>query len=146
MKTVKINRDWQDNNQTLGRCTVYDESNKPIFSSISLERGWRNNESNISCVPPGRYPLVLEYSPKFDKMLWELKNVPNRAECKIHPSNYWYQLNGCIALGVKLKDLNNDGYNDVTSSRDTVKAFEIALKGETRAEIIITDSKCSCEY
>ena len=145
MKTIKIVRDWQDDNQTLGKCTIYDENNKPIFSSVSLERGWRGNQKNISCVPLGRYPLLLEYSHRFKMDLWELKNVPNRLECKFHSSNFWFQLNGCIALGRSLYDINKDGYNDVTSSKSTLKAFHKALRGETRAEIIITDNKnCNC--
>lgn len=146
MKTVRIVRDWQDYNQTLGKCTVYNEIGKPIFSAISLERGWRNNQSNVSCVPLGTYPILLEWSPRFQQDLWELKNVPNRSECKFHASNYWFQLNGCIALGLKLKDINRDGYDDVTNSRNTMKAFHRALKGETRAELIITDSNnCNCK-
>ena len=139
MKKVIIVRDWQDNNQTLGRCTVYNEDSKPIFAAISLERGWRQNKNRISCVPGGEYPLVLEYSPRFKKNLWELKKVPNKAECKIHPSNYWFELEGCISLGLKLKDLNGDGYNDVTNSKDTVNAFHTALKGEKEAKLIIID-------
>lgn len=145
MKTIKIVRDWQDSNQTLGKCTVYSEDNKPLFSGLSLERGWRNNERNVSCVPKGSYTVVLEWSDRFQQDLWELKGVPNRAECKFHASNYWYQLNGCIALGQKLKDLNNDGYNDITNSRNTMRAFHTALKGETRAKLLITDTNtCQC--
>lgn len=145
MKTVKIIRDWQDNNQTLGKCTVYDENNKPVFSAVSLERGWRSNESNVSCVPLGRYPLLLEYSPRFEKDLWELKNVPNRYECKFHSANYWFQLNGCIALGSSLSDINGDGYNDVINSKKTMKAFHEVFKDDTRAEIIIKESRsCGC--
>jgi len=137
MKNVKIQRFWQDENQTLGNCNVFDENNKPLFSAISLERGWQRNESNISCVPLGRYPLILEYSPKFKTYLWELKNVPNRSECKFHIANYWYQLNGCIALGNRINDINKDGYNDVLSSKSTLTSFHKALGQDTRAEIII---------
>ena len=145
MKTVKIIRDWQDDNQTLGKCTVYDENNKPIFSALSLERGWRNNMNNISCVPLGRYPLILEFSNRFQTDLWELKNVPNRSECKFHSANYWFQLNGCIALGRSLADINKDGYNDIMSSRSTMRAFHNAMGNDTRAEVIITDTKnCNC--
>ena len=145
MKTVKIIRDWQDDNQTLGKCTVYDENNKPIFSALSLERGWRNNMNNISCVPLGRYPLILEFSNRFQTDLWELKNVPNRSECKFHSANYWFQLNGCIALGRSLADINKDGYNDITASRSTMRAFHNAMGNDTRAEVIITDTKnCNC--
>ena len=145
MRTIKIVRDWQDKNQTLGKCTVYDECNKPLFSALSLERGWRNNENRVSCVPLGTYTVVLEYSDKFEMDLWELKNVPNRSECKFHSANYWFQLNGCIALGRTLADINNDDYQDVTSSKSTMKDFHEALKGETQIDLIITDSEgCQC--
>ena len=144
MKTIVIIRDWQDKNQTLGKCTIYNEDNKPLFSAVSLERGWRNNENRVSCVPLGNYTTVLEYSNRFKKDLWELKNVPNRAECKFHSANYWFQLNGCIALGRSIMDINKDGYNDVTSSRNTMKAFHKALDGETRVELIIKKGGCNC--
>lgn len=145
MKTVKIVRDWQDDNQTLGKCTVYDDSNKPLFSAMSLERGWRSNQKRVSCVPLGSYTVVLEWSDRFQKDLWELKNVPNRDECKFHSANYWYQLNGCIALGRSLADINKDGYQDVTSSRSTMNAFHKALDGETRINLLITDTRgCQC--
>ncbi len=143
MKKIIIVRDWQDENQTLGKCTVYDEYNKPLFNSISLERGDKNNKPNVSCVPLGTYRVVLEWSPRFQQMLWELKDVPNRKETKFHSANYWYQLNGCIALGQKLKDLNADGYNDVTNSRYTIKQFHTALKGQTEAVLEIKQCKCN---
>jgi len=143
MKTIKIIRNWQDKNQTLGNCTVFDKDNKPLFSAISLERGWRDNQKSVSCVPLGNYKVVLEWSPRFKQDLWELKGVPNRSECKFHASNYWFQLNGCISLGLKLKDINNDGYNDITNSRNTMCAFHSVLKGETKVKLTICDiNKC----
>ena len=114
-------------NQTTGVCVVLNECNEPIFSSISLERGWRDNQVNVSCIPVGEYELVYEYSSRFKKNLWEIKNVPFRTECKFHSSNYWHQLNGCIALGALPKDINNDGYIDVISSKKTLSQFEKVL-------------------
>jgi hypothetical protein len=140
MKTIKIIRGWEDKNQTLGELTIYNEYNVAIFTAITLERGWRSNESNISCVPLGRYPLVLEWSSRFKTNLWELYGVPNRSECKFHSSNYWFQLEGCIALGNALADINKDGYNDVLNSNNTMKAFHKAMGNDTRSELIITKS------
>ncbi len=134
---VKIKRDWQDKNQTLGKCSVYDSDNKPLFSSLSLERGWRGNQKSISCIPLGEYDLVLEYSNRFKTNLWEIKKVPNRSECKFHSANYWFELNGCIALGCSLLDINKDGYNDVTSSKNTMKAFHKSLKEFNKVKLII---------
>lgn len=137
MKIIKITRDKQDINQTVGTCVIYDECDMPIFSALSLERGWRENKKSVSCVPLGSYDVVLEYSPRFDMHLWELKDVENRSECKFHSANYWYQLNGCIALGNRLADINNDGYNDVLSSKLTMRAFHKTLNGDTKALLII---------
>jgi len=135
---IKIHRIWQDENQTSGTCTIIDDDNFPTFTSLSLERGWKGNQNNISCIPKGVYDVVLEYSPRFNMKLWEIKGVPNRSECKFHASNYWYQLNGCVALGLRYKLLNNDNYRDVTSSKDTMKAFHTSLKKYTNAILIIT--------
>ena len=138
MKTVKINRTFQNDKQTLGVCSVFDEINRPLFSAISLERGWLDNQRNISCVPKGTYTLVYEFSLRFGRNLWELKNVPNRAECKFHSANYWHQLNGCISLGNRVLDMDRDGYFDVANSGNSISAFHLSLKGETRAELIIS--------
>lgn len=141
MKTVKLVRIWEDKNQSTGVLSVINSQGQPIFASLCIERGDRNNQKSISNVPVGVYPLVLEHSPRFQMDLWELKDVPNRSECKIHASNFWHQLNGCIAPGVKLKDIDKDGYYDVTSSRNTVKSFHTAMKGIKKTTIEIVKSK-----
>ena len=126
---IVIKRDWSDKNQTLGKCTIYNAENKPIFSALSLERGWLENKKRISCIPAGNYEVVLEWSNRFKQDLWEIKGVVNRSECKFHSANYWFQLNGCIALGRSLSDINSDGYNDITSSKSTMKSFHKTLSG-----------------
>jgi hypothetical protein len=133
-----LSRTWQDENQTLGNLVIYDKDNRPLFSAITLERGWRNNERNVSCVPLGTYKIVLEYSNRFKTELWELKDVPNRSECKFHSANYWYQLNGCISLGVQLLDINKDGYVDVTQSKRTMSIFHDVLRDYKELELIIS--------
>lgn len=124
---VRVYRFHQDDNQTTGGCLILGKDKIPLFSAISLERGWRNNEVDVSCIPIGEYELVYEYSDRFEEYLWEIKDVPCRTECKFHSANYWYQLNGCITLGVFPRDINNDGYIDVLSSRKTLTAFEKVL-------------------
>lgn len=139
MKTIIIHRDWQDSNQTLGVCYVRDERGKIIFKSEAIERGWRNNQKMVSCIPEGEYPVQLEWSPRFRKDLWEIYEVPNRSECKFHAANYARQLNGCIALGNKRLDIDGDGYRDVTSSRATMKSFHQVLHGEKNAKLIVSN-------
>jgi len=136
-RVIQIHRFWQDSNQTFGTCTVLGDDNQPLFVGLSLERGWRNNEPNVSCIPKGSYEVELEYSNKFKMDLWEIKDVPNREECKFHAANYWHQLNGCVSLGLRAKKINSDGYMDITNSKDTMKAFHTALKGYKDAFLII---------
>lgn len=124
---------------SLGTCFVFDGPTK-LFKSESLERGWRNNMQNVSCIPIGEYPLVLEWSPRFRKDLWEIKEVPGRSECKFHAANFWHQLNGCIALGNNRKFIDGDEVKDITSSRDTMKKFHAALQGNTNARLTVTNA------
>ena len=137
IRTLIIDRFSVDKTQAVGVATVLNAKGKPILTCKSLERGWNNNEKMISCVPKGRYTIKLEWSNRFGANLWELKNVPNRSECKLHSANYWNQLNGCIALGLSLRDINGDGEVDATSSRRAMKDFTRAMGNATEAEIII---------
>jgi hypothetical protein len=138
---ILVHRYAQDDKQSSGSCKVLDLNGFPLFSSLSMERGWRNNESNVSCYPIGIYWVELEYSDAFGKDLWEVKGVPNRSECKFHSANYWKQLKGCTALGLEYIDMDADGYRDVTSSGPTMTRFHKALKGFTRAKLIVTGER-----
>ena len=125
---VIIDRYFSDDKHTIGTCTVLNKDGVPIFTCSSLERGWLDNKPNESCAPKGEYSMVLEYSPKFNQQLWELKDIPNRSEIKFHASNFWYELNGCIALGRQVLFLNDDKEYDVSRSRDTMNLFHEVLR------------------
>lgn len=143
---ITIHRKNGNKDQTLGFCNVQNEMFVPLFSSISLERGKRFNAQNISCIPKGQYKVVLEYSDKFKCMLWEIKDVPNRSECKFHAANYFSELNGCIALGIKPSDINNDGQIDITQSKTTMNSFHEALRPYKEALLIITEESYLQDY
>ncbi|MDA8956144.1 DUF5675 family protein [Flavobacteriales bacterium] len=136
MKVIVI-RHKGNENYTPGNCIVINDNGDIIFSKKSLERGWQNNQRNISCIPIGNYLLRQDFSPKFNKYLWEIYGTEGRSECKFHAANYWQQLNGCIALGMDHVDINNDGDPDVTSSQNALYQFEKALKGEEEVELQI---------
>lgn len=127
-------------NYSLGHCYVIDNG-KFEYIGCSLERGWRNNQNQVSCVPVGKYRLIYEKSPKFNRYLWELYDVPNRQECKFHVANYWKQLNGCIALGKYHEDINYDNDPDVADSKNTLEKLHKALENKTNVKIIIRDIK-----
>jgi len=133
---IELFRTEYEDKQTLGECAIT-ENGKDLFLAKSLERADNNNQRNISCIPQGEYLCVLEYSNKFDCDLWEIKGVENRSECKFHSANYWHDLNGCVALGSKLLDINNDGFRDVLNSQNTMKKFHKVLEGLKEIQLIV---------
>lgn len=135
---IKEHRFIQDHNQTMGSCVVLGDNSQPLFASLLLTRGWRNNKKNESCVPINTYKVVKEWSNKYKRMLWELKGVPNRSEVKFHPLNYYFDSEGCNGLGRRPKHLNNDKYLDLTDSRKTINDFHKALEPFDEAILIIT--------
>jgi len=72
----------------------------------TIELPWRDNQRQISCIPPGRYECAIVGSPKFGRV-YEVKNVPGRSAVLIHSANlagdltkgWTTQLQGCIAPG-----------------------------------------------
>lgn len=139
MKQVIIDRFKVTHNYSLGVCYIKHEDGSVDYVGKTLERGWRDNKSSVSCVPAGIYPLKLEHSPRFNKKLWELYGVPNRSECKFHAANYWRQLNGCIALGNKHVDIDGDGDVDITSSKTVMKKFHDIMSGNNIARLEINN-------
>ncbi len=141
MRVVTVLRDKIGRKQSSGLLIVQNGDGDLLFSTQSLERGWLNNQKNISCIPQGKYLLEYEYSPKFKRKLWEIYGVPNRRECKIHSANYWNELNGCIAPGLAQKDFNDDGLVDNQYSRDALTAFHKAMRGHTKAVIHVINNR-----
>lgn len=71
----------------------------PDLELLTLERPWVNNLPQQSCIPTGEYLVELLPSPKFKRSLFELVDVPGRAEIKFHAGTTVKDTNGCILLG-----------------------------------------------
>lgn len=66
-----------------------------ICSSIELP--WKENKSQVSCIPEGKYELRKRYTPRFGKH-FILTNVPNRSFILLHAANdALKEIKGCIA-------------------------------------------------
>jgi hypothetical protein len=90
-------RDVRSSNHTLGTFII--DGN--MLSTI--ERAWRDNRRNESCIPPGRYLckfLPRSASGKY-KNCYHLQNVPGRGGILIHNGNLASHSKGCIILGSK---------------------------------------------
>lgn len=121
IKIFVIRTEYEEK-QVLGNLILVQDTDI-LFTCKTLELAWKNNTPQISCIPAGIYPIALEYSPSFKMNLWELKEVPDRSEVKLHSANMYSQLRGCLGLGKEHTDINDDGFRDIISSKDTLGKF-----------------------
>ena len=102
MKQFTLQRDC---NTPHGMFGVLSLQGVPLFQTI--ECPWRNNASNISCIPPGTYEVQLTYSPAFKRELYLVTKVPSRSGIRFHMGNvagmkdkgFITDFHGCIGLG-----------------------------------------------
>jgi len=98
------------------------------FNCKTLELPWRDNKSNISCIPSGAYHTQIRLSPKYGEIYW-VTTVPGRGWILIHSGNFAgdehfgfrTHVKGCILLGKKFGHL--DDQLAVLNSRITVRKF-----------------------
>jgi len=99
------------------------------------ELPWRDNQTNISCIPEGKFECRWTYSARFKRYMYEIK-VPGRVGIRIHSANlmgdasknFKCQLNGCISLGEKLGSIENQ--KAVLLSAPAVRHFESYMNHE----------------
>lgn len=115
MKKVKIIRCEVTDNHTLGVLLVEGE----IFC-YTLELAYRNNETNISCIPYGEYVVEFKRSPKFGYS-YAIINVVDRVDILFHRGNTVDDTNGCILLGYKTGYIDNK--RAILDSKKSVEDF-----------------------
>lgn len=95
MKICVLTRNDDDGTSTFGTLAM---PSGIVYQTV--ERPWLNNANNVSCIPPGDYICTMTMSNRFKKMLYLVRDVPNRSGIRIHSANYATELQGCIAPGV----------------------------------------------
>lgn len=144
---LNLVRDTETEECTLGTMQVGDA----VYQTI--EQPNNHDQPGHSCVPCATYQLVPHISGHLHEVdgvtplqTWALVNpavgifhapsdvpadyegeYPARKECLIHPANWAFQLEGCIAPGLFRKQ-SSQGMM-VTSSRDTFNDIREALGG-----------------
>lgn len=88
-------RHHADDERTLGVLT-FDASHRPVYT---LEPPWKDNEHNVSCIPPGEYQVIRNDTPEHPHS-WRLLGVPDRSGILIHPGNEAKDTRGCILPGL----------------------------------------------
>lgn len=129
MIELLLTRQADDGFATLGQLHLYPA---PNFLCWTLERAWKDNAVNLSCIPPGDYPLRLRddvgWAQRLGRPVVEIHDVPGRSLILWHPANWWWQLKGCPAPGL-VQTTAEDGTLAVGHSRDALEAIEPHLIG-----------------
>lgn len=120
MKILTLIRKTDNGIQTTGEIFTTDA----VFRRKTLERPWKNNASNISCIPKGQYLVKWTRSIKFPLGSYQVMDVPKRFGIRIHKGNFFFDVEGCILLGSSYSDINHDGIVDIINSTQTIKEFE----------------------
>ena len=93
MIVIPLKRQIISNKAILG--TIYN-TRKQIIGK-TLENPWRDNQKNISCVPPGEYDCAVDNTGRFQ--YWKILGVPGRSGIEIHQGNKEKHTRGCILIG-----------------------------------------------
>ena len=112
------------------------------FSCFTLELPWRDNRSNVSCIPPGTYPVSWRVTRR--RATYHIKNVPGRTYILIHSGNYAgdvtkglkSHVEGCIELGTRMGWIGRQ--RAVLLSRNMMRKFHKLMNGRD-AELTIID-------
>jgi hypothetical protein len=123
MLELSVLRVSTDNN--FGTFGVLKWEHKPAPFALSLEDPWKNNATNISCIPDGRYIAKIFDSPTHG-LTYRLEDVPGRTYILFHKGNTHINTQGCILIGEEYSFLN--GIPSIASSAKGWREFADTLR------------------
>lgn len=116
-----------------------DAEGYPLMSS--LERPWLDNIPFKSCIPAGKYQCVrvstglkAVHKAGYEET-FEVMDVPGRDLIRVHPANWYDELEGCLSTGTRFGYIH--GRPAVKSSVAAFKEWMQMLEAETRFELEI---------
>lgn len=93
--TLRLIREPSQHGATLGVLFV-----DGVFEAWTLEDEIRAVKiPGQTAIPAGRYPVLMTWSPRFSRVLPEVRNVPNFVGVRIHAGNRKEDTEGCILVG-----------------------------------------------
>lgn len=88
---------------TIGRLAIDGKYMCDTLEPTSRDIGWGKPGRKVAgktAIPPGRYPVVVTFSPRFKRWLPLLLHVPGFEGIRIHAGNYPADTEGCILPGL----------------------------------------------
>lgn len=109
-------------------CKTLEDTNRDLNKNGQFD----NNEKKVygeTCIPYGKYKVILSYSPKFKRELPEILEVPDFQGIRIHRGNKISDTLGCVLCGEKIKN----GYLS-NSTPYEIKLVELFKQAKSRNE------------
>ena len=112
-------------------CDTIEDKDRGLDDSMSVKEVLSKKIYGQTAIPTGHYEVEITYSPKYKRMMPEIKDVKGFSGIRIHSGNTAKDTLGCLIVG------KNTVVGMVTDSRKTYyKLFEI-LKGQKNITIDI---------
>lgn len=124
---VKLIRTEMNDKQTRGVLVVDGD-----IQAVTVEKPWRENMTNVSCIPVGTYKVVRHTSPRHGECFKLLGTEP-RTDILIHVANWEKELQGCIGVGMSFEI---GGASGVVSSRAAMARLKDILPAEFELAIV----------
>lgn len=99
---------------------------------VTLELPWRNNQTSISCIPPGEYKCIRRHSQRVGGETFEVTGVPGRSSILFHAGNTTDDTEGCILPGKMY-----DAPGTVVKSRDAFNRLMFTAYGLNEFTLVV---------
>ena len=112
-------------------CDTLEDKDRGLLQTMSVDTIKTIKVYKETCIPYGRYKVILSMSKRFGKVMPELLSVKGFVGVRMHSGNTIYDTEGCILVGTK----SSDGI--ITNSRKTFNALMSILKTQKSISLII---------
>lgn len=131
---TKSNKDYTEGKLYINGvyfCDTLEDKDRGLIQTMSVDTIKTIKVYKETCIPYGKYRVVLSMSKRFGKVMPEVLNVKVFTGIRMHPGNTIYDTEGCILVGKK----SSDGV--VSNSRKTFNVLMNILKNEKAISLII---------
>lgn len=133
MLQVLLTRNWRKADYTIGKlyvngqqlCNSLEPPDRHLFQGQPIAEIARLKVKKQTAIPTGTYRLQIVFSPKFNRELIEIMDVPGFSSIRIHAGNRVADTEACVLPGI------NSAVGMVTESRK----YETQLTGMVKETI-----------
>ena len=137
---IKLIRKYRKETYTIGKlyvdgvyfCDTIEDRDRGLNNDMGLAEIMAKKRYGETAIPYGTYYVEITYSPKYKRMMPEIKGVKGFSGIRIHSGNTSKDTLGCLIVG------KNTQVGMVTESRKTYNALFALMKDKKDITIEIT--------